>query len=52
MPPHGSENGGLDSSLNSFSILIAFGPILPAMLLRCHHARAQARANHAHLVFV
>ena len=52
MVPHGSERGGLDSSPNSFSILIAFGPILPATLLRCHQARAQVCAKHVHLIFV
>ena len=36
----------------SFSTLIAFGPILPAMLITCHQARAQARAKHVHLIFV
>ena len=35
------ENGGRDFSPNSFSILTAFGPILPAMLITCHQARAK-----------
>ena len=51
MIPRGSEHGGLDSSPDSLSILIAFGPILPAMLLIYHKARAQVRAKHAHLIF-
>jgi len=41
MTLRGSEDGGLESSLNSFSILIDFGPILPAILITCHHARAK-----------
>ena len=52
MTLRGSEYGGLDSSPNSFSTPIAFGPILPAMLFTCHEARAQVRAKHAHLIFV
>ena len=52
MTLRGSENGGRDSYPNSFSILIVFGPISPAVLLRCHHARAQVRANHVPLIFV
>ena len=54
MTPHSPEHGALDSLPDFFSILtlIAFGPILPATLITCHHARAQLRAKHAHLVFV